>query len=155
MSMKIFAFSISILVIISIFITSVVYSAPATLSSQVQSQTDDLFSLTKPAQNRLPTFLQYFTLSGVGKPGVTVTFYKREGSNYSPLTDTDGNQISIKIGETGIYWKEIELSYGVNDLLLYAYEDSKAQIVKTEITLMYQNIEDKIKSFKVDPKINF
>ena len=142
---------LSALVIAIILIMSAVcvYAKnPATLSSNDIGSATDLVVVKKPETKNSATVKKTYGITGTGKSGVEVAYYKHNGITYVSLKDANGAMAQTKIGNAGVFYKQVALSEGNNKFAVRAQAPNGAyQVVYFDINVLNQKILNNVSGF--------
>lgn len=141
--------------------TATVSAAPDEVSSSDGGNSYDLVVITNPPEYASNTFDRSYIVQGHAAEGVKITLYWHDASadvyrkiyNHINYYDAYGNlntqyeEAAVNVGSSNLFMKNIELSYGGNNIMVYAEKDGMYQILKFNVTLYnYNNIFDIIRS---------
>ncbi|MBQ8807881.1 MAG: hypothetical protein IJZ81_01070 [Clostridia bacterium] len=123
-------------------------AAPDFVSSDDIGNTTNLIVVKKPETKNSATLKTTYGITGTGKNGVSVTYYKFNGSSYASLKDSYGKALETKIGSAGVFYKQVALSQGHNKFAVRADSaDGTYQVVFFDINVLDQNILNNITGF--------
>lgn len=140
---------------------AVVSAAPDEVSASDGGNSYDLIVITNPPEYASNTFNQPYIVQGHAAEGTKVTLYwhdavsdvYRKIYNNVSYYDEYGNlstryeEASVTVGSSNLFMKNIELSHGGNNIMVYAEKDGMYQILKFSVTLYdSNNIFDIIRS---------
>ncbi len=121
---------------------------PASFSGSAKGNTSNLIVVKKPETKNSATLKKTYGITGTGKNGVRVAYYKFNGSSYSLLKDANGTSAQTKIGSAGVFYKQVSLSEGHNKFAVRAEASNGAyQIVYFDINVLDQGILTNISGF--------
>lgn len=108
----------------------------------------DLIVVRKPETKNSATLKKTYGITGTGKNGVTVSYYKFNGSAYVSLKNADGNTMKTTIGSAGVFYKQVNLSEGHNKFAVRAENASGSyQTVFFDINVLNQQILNNVNGF--------
>lgn len=143
---KLVALTISLLLIFSAF--SAFAANPSAFSPDARGNVDNLVVVKKPETKNSATLKKTYGVTGTGKNGVQVAYYKFNGSSYIALSDANGAMAQTTIGTAGIFYKQVSLSEGHNKFAVRAEAPNGTyQIVYFDINVLNQNILNNINGF--------
>ena len=136
---KLSAILIAFILILSSF--SVFAANPATVSAGDDGNATNLIVVKKPETKNSATLKKTYGITGTGKSGVRVAYYKWNGSSYVSLKDSNGAISQTTIGNAGVFYKQVSLSSGHNKFAVRAETaDGTYQIVYFDINVLDQKI---------------
>ena len=143
---KLLALIISLILIFTAF--SAFAANPSSFSPEARGNTDNLVVVKKPETKNSATLKKTYGVTGTGKSGVKVAYYKFNGSSYIALTDTNGAMAQTTIGSAGIFYKQVSLNEGHNKFAVRAEAPGGAyQIVYFDINVLNQSILNNVSGF--------
>lgn len=143
---KLVALTISLLLIFSAF--SAFAANPSAFSPDARGNVDNLVVVKKPETKNSATLKKTYGVTGTGKNGVQVAYYKFNGSSYIALSDANGAMAQTTIGTAGIFYKQVSLSEGHNKFAVRAESpDGLYQVVYFDINVLNQEIMNNISVF--------
>ena len=143
---KLVSLIISLILVFSAF--SVFAANPASFSPDARGSVDNLVVVKKPETKNSATLKKTYGVTGTGKNGVTVAYYKFNGSSYVSLKDSNGNIAQSKIGNAGVFYKQVALSEGHNKFAVRAESSNGSyQIVYFDINVLNQNMLNNVSGF--------
>lgn len=142
------AFLAAVLVILSGF--SAYAAHPATLGEAESSTASDLIVVKKPETTNSATTKTTYGVTGTGKNGVSVAYYKYDGSGYTAILNSEGAAAQTKIGAAGVFYKQMSLSEGHNKFAVRAEYNGQYQVVYFDINLLKKEVLDNVNSFTYD-----
>ncbi len=143
---KICALLITFILILSSI--SVLAANPATVSAGDNGNATNLIVVKKPETKNSATLKKTYGITGTGKSGVTVAYYKWNGSSYVSLKDSSGAISQTTIGTAGVFYKQVSLSSGHNKFAVRAEASNGTyQIVYFDINVLDQKIMNNISGF--------
>ena len=143
---KLSAFLIMIIVLMSCI--SVSAANPSTISAGTGGNATNLIVVKKPETKNSATLKKTYGVTGTGKIGVKVAYYKFNGSSYIALGDTNGAMAQTTIGTAGVFYKQVSLSEGHNKFAVRAEAPNGTyQIVYFDINVLNQNFLNNITGF--------
>ncbi len=131
-----------ILSLILIFSALSAFAAnPTSLYSGARGNSENLIVVKKPETKNSATLKKTYGVTGTGKSGVKVAYYKFNGSSYVSLKDANGFMSQTTIGNAGVFYKQVSLSEGYNKFAVRAEAPNGTyQIVYFDINVLNQNI---------------
>jgi hypothetical protein len=124
---------------------------PATLASGTEGTASSLITVKKPDSSSTTTMKTTYSVTGVGKEGVSVCFYVYDGTNYVAQKNSDSNPLSITIGASGVFYKQISLKEGLNRICVRAEaSDGRVQLVYLSINVIKNEVMSNIGNISVD-----
>ena len=143
---KLVSLIISLILVFSAF--SVFAANPSSFSPDARGSVDNLVVVKKPETKNSATLKKTYGVTGTGKNGVTVAYYKFNGSSYVSLKDSNGNIAQSKIGNAGVFYKQVALSEGHNKFAVRAESSNGAyQIVYFDINVLNQSMLNNVSGF--------
>ena len=143
---KLIALTISLLIVFSAL--SAFAANPSSFSSDAKGNADGLVVVKKPETKNSATLKKTYGVTGTGKSGVKVAYYKFNGSSYVILKDSNGDAAQSTIGNAGVFYKQVALSEGHNKFAVRAEaSDGTYQIVYFDINVLNQGILNNISGF--------
>lgn len=137
-----------ITVIVSLFGSFSAFAAPESLSNDIVSNVESLFTLKTPDTENLSTTNKVLPVSCVAPEGAVITLYK-----YSAITDSYNKlyagetPFETTVGATMLYATQLELTMGSNKFMVYCtMGDENYQVQKFEVKLLNESFMEKIKS---------
>ena len=135
-------------VLVIMLSTSVFAANPSTLSASEAGNAVDLIVVKKPETKNSATTKKTYGITGTGKNGVTVAYYKFNGSTYSALKTSGGEISQTKIGNAGVFYKQVSLNEGQNRFAVRAESPNGTfQIVYFDINVLNNRILDNASGF--------
>ena len=124
-------------------------AAPAYIPAN-QAYSNSLITITNPPAFSTTT-QKGVVFCGYGQKDTKLYFYEYNSANntYMPIL-SNGDQVSVTINSSGVFWKKIDFLSGYHKVVVYAESGSKAQTVKREINVIGSDLADKIKGFTVN-----
>lgn len=130
-----------------------VNAAPDEVSSSDGGNSYDLVVITNPPEYTSTTFDMSYIVQGHASEGTRITLYWHDSSadvyrkiyNHVNYYDEYGNlntryeEAAVTVGSSNLFMKNIELSYGGNNIMVYAEKDGVYQILKFNVTLYNSN----------------
>ncbi len=149
-----------LMIAVLLFSQIATFAAPETVANDATGNSSSLVVVTKPKNQKDSTFDGSYIVSGYGKEGTTVTFYKyseKEGVynkmyNESQYVDANGETqktwvaSEVKIGTSGMFMNPIYLTQGDNVVLVRAENGDKVQLMKLSLTKYSYNLFDILKA---------
>ena len=143
---KLIALTISFIFILSS--VSAFAANPSSVNPGDNGSTSELIVVKKPDTKNSATLKKTYGVTGTGKSGVKVAYYKFNGYNYSALKDASGAMAQTTIGNAGVFYKQVALSEGHNKFAVRAEAPNGAyQIVYFDINVLNQNILNNVNGF--------
>lgn len=141
-----------IALIISLILTFSALSAfaanPSSFSPDAKGSVENLVVVKKPETKNSATLKKTYGVTGTGKNGVKVAYYKFNGTSYVMLKDANGASAQSTIGKAGIFYKQVALSEGHNKFAVRAEAPGGAyQIVYFDINVLNQRILNNVSGF--------
>ena len=140
----------ALLAVVIVILCSISASAanPAYISANDPGTVHDLVVVKKPETKNSATLKKTYGVTGTGKNGVTVAYYKFNGSSYVSLKDSNGNIAQSKIGNAGVFYKQVALSEGHNKFAVRAESSNGSyQIVYFDINVLNQSMLNNVSGF--------
>ncbi len=124
---------------------------PAKISGYESSTASDLIVVKKPETKNSATTKTTYGITGTGKNGVSVAYYRCDGDDdYSIITSSSGETSKTKIGAAGVFYKQVGLSEGHNKFAVRAEYDGLCQVTYFDINLLKQELIDNMNNFTYD-----
>lgn len=121
---------------------------PGTLSANLGGTASNLIVVKKPETKNSATLKKTYGITGTGKNGVTVAYYKWNGYTYASIKDSNGAMAQTKIGTAGVFYKQVSLAEGHNKFAVRAEASNGAyQIVYFDINVLNQNVLNNVNGF--------
>ena len=124
----------------------ITYAAPTTLSVDAGSTSSNLIVITNP-----PSFSSTsqggVVFCGYGSKDTKVTLYL---FNSTIQCYEKMNVTSSTINDSGVFWKKVNLSNGLNKILIYAEKGNSHQVVRREVTVTSSSFSQRIKDYTVN-----
>ena len=121
---------------------------PSSFSPDAKGSVDNLVVVKKPETKNSATLKKTYGVTGTGKNGVKVAYYKFNGSSYVMLRDANGEAAQSTIGNAGIFYKQVALSDGHKKFAVRAEAPNGTyQIVYFDINVLNQSILNNISGF--------
>ena len=98
---KISAFLIALTIILSAL--SVSAANPSSISASDSGNATNLIVVKKPETKNSATLKRTYGITGTGKNGVSVAYYKWNGTSYVSIKDPNGAMAQTKIGTAGVF----------------------------------------------------
>ena len=135
--------------LILIFSSLSVFAAnPATVTSGDNGNAANLIVVKKPETKNSATLKKTYGITGTGKNGVTVAYYKWNGYSYVSLKDASGAISQTTIGTAGVFYKQVSLSSGHNKFAVRAEAPNGTyQVVYFDINVLDQKILNNVNGF--------
>ncbi len=143
---KLAALIISLILVFSAF--SAFAANPSSFSPDSKGSVSDLIVVKKPETKNSATLKKTYGVTGTGKNGVTVAYYKFNGTSYVMLKDSNGDAAQSTIGNAGVFYKQVALSEGHNKFAVRAEASNGTyQIVYFDINVLNPSILNNISGF--------
>ena len=140
------AFLIMLIMILSCIGVSA--ANPSTVASGDNGNATNLIVVKKPETKNSATLKKTYGITGTGKNGVNVAYYKWNGSTYVSIKDANGAIAQTKIGTAGVFYKQVSLSEGHNKFAVRAEAPNGTyQIVYFDINVLNQDILTNVNGF--------
>lgn len=140
--------AIIIALILSFSALSALAANPASFNASEKGNADNLVVVKKPETKNSATLKTTYGVTGTGKNGVKVAYYKHNGSSYQILKDANGATAQTTIGPAGVFYKQVSLSEGHNKFAVRAEAPNGTyQIVYFDINVLDQGILNNINGF--------
>ncbi|MGM9551060.1 MAG: hypothetical protein ACI3XA_02280 [Clostridia bacterium] len=138
-----------LMVLILLFSVSISALAhPLTIAEGTRSTVSNLITIKKPDTQSTSTVKTTYSVTGVGKEGVSVCFYVFDGEKYVARTNAQGAVESFKIGSSGVFYRQIALSEGQNRICVRAESpDGNYQLAYLSISVIKNGVMSDINSF--------
>ncbi len=121
---------------------------PSSFSPDARGTTDNLIVVKKPDTKNSATLKKTYGVTGTGKNGVKVAYYKFNGTSYVMLRDANGESAQTTIGNAGVFYKQVALAEGHNMFAVRAEaHDGTYQIVYFDINVLSQSILNNTNGF--------
>ena len=143
---KMSAYLIMIILVMSCI--SVSAANPSSLAAGSNGNASNLIVVKKPETKNSATLKTTYGITGTGKNGVTVAYYKWNGSSYVSIKDSNGAMAQTKIGTAGVFYKQVALGQGHNKFAVREEASNGTyQIVYFDINVLDQNILTNVNGF--------
>ena len=127
---------------------SVFAANPNAIMANDSGSVSNLIVVKKPETKNSATLKKTYGITGTGKGGVTVAFYKFNGASYLSLKDLNGNIAQTTIGNAGVFYKQVALSEGHNKFAVRAEAaNGTYQVVYFDINVLNQSILNNVNGF--------
>ena len=123
---------------------------PATIGEAESSTASDLIVVKKPETNNSATTKTTYGVTGTGKNGVSVAYYRYDDGKYTAILNSSGETAQTKIGAAGVFYKQMSLSEGHNKFAVRAEYNGLCQVVYFDINLLRREVLDNVNSFTYD-----
>ncbi len=133
-----------------VLLTFIVSSAaPASLPATV-STSGNIITVTNPPSFSTTTN-KGIVFCGYGESNSKLYFYEYDSATntYKPIYE-NGEQVSLTINSSGVFWKKINFPSGYHKVIVYAESGSLVQSVKREINVITSDIVDRIKGLSIN-----
>lgn len=141
---------ISVLLVLVIILTASlsVFAHPETVAEGSQGTVSNLITIKKPDTASTSTVKTTYSITGVGKEGVSVCFYAFNGASYVPQRNNDGSIATYKIGSSGVFYRQIALKDGENRICVRAEaSDGSYQLSYLTINVVNSSVLADVNSF--------
>jgi len=146
--MKKFSALLIALVVTVMSAATVLAANPNSISANEKGNATNLIVVKKPETKNSATLKKTYGITGTGKNGVTVAYYKWNGSTYMSLKDVYGAIAQTKIGTAGVFYKQVALNEGHNKFAVRAEaKDGTYQVVYFDINVLNQSILNNVNGF--------
>ena len=143
---KIIALIISLIFVFSAI--SAFAANPSSFAPDAKGTTDGLVVVKKPETKNSATLKKTYGITGTGKSGVKVAYYKFNGTSYIGIKDSNGTMSQTTIGNAGVFYKQVSLSEGHNKFAVRAESPNGAyQIVYFDINVLNQSVLNNVSGF--------
>lgn len=127
---------------------SVLAANPASIGASDNGTATNLIVVKKPETKNSATLKKTYGITGTGKNGVSVAYYRWNGSSYVSLKDASGAIAQTRIGTAGVFYKQVSLTSGHNKFAVRAESSNGAyQVVYFDINVLDQKILNNISGF--------
>ena len=123
---------------------------PDTIGGAESSTASDLIVVKKPETTNSATTKTTYGVTGTGKNGVSVAFYRYEDGEYTAILNSSGDTAQTKIGAAGVFYKQMGLSEGHNKFAVRAEYNGLCQVIYFDINLLKREVLDNVNSFTYD-----
>ncbi len=123
---------------------------PESIGGNESSTASDLIVVKKPETKNSATSKTTYGVTGTGKNGVSVAYYRYDGSTYSIIRNSQGTASQTTIGAAGVFYKQMTLSEGHNKFAVRAEYDGKCQVAYFDINLLKKEVLDNVNNFTYD-----
>jgi len=140
----------AIIIALTILLSSLCVSAanPNTVPGNDVGTASNLIVVKKPETKNSATLKKTYGITGTGKNGVEVAYYKWNGTTYVSVKDPNGAMAQTTIGTAGVFYKQVSLAEGHNKFAVRAEAPSGTyQIVYFDINVLDQNILSNVNGF--------
>lgn len=108
----------------------------------------DLIVVKKPETKNSATLKKTYGITGTGKSGVQVAYYKFNGTSYISIKDANGAMAQTTIGTANVFYKQVSLSEGHNKFAVRAEApNGKYQVEYFDINVLNQKILNNVSGF--------
>lgn len=143
---KLVALLISVIMILSMSAVSLA----AGVSYKDVGNAANILVIKKPENAQSQSNKSVYPVSGVADPYCTVTMltYNASDGLYYPITDSEGKALSTKVGASGLFCFNVQLSTGDNNLAVQAVTNDRTRVQRVffKINLVSQGWFSSIKS---------
>ena len=140
----------AIIIALTILLSSLCVSAanPNTVPVNDVGTASNLIVVKKPETKNSATLKKTYGITGTGKNGVEVAYYKWNGTSYVSVKDRNGAMAQTTIGTAGVFYKQVSLAEGHNKFAVRAEAPGGTyQIVYFDINVLDQNILSNVNGF--------
>ena len=144
---------ISVLLAMTMILTAsvAVFAHPESFEEGSQSTVSNLITIRKPDTASVSTVKTTYSVTGVGKEGVSVRFYSYDGEKYVPCNNSEGTIPVYKIGTSGVFYRQIALSEGENRICVRAEApDGAYQLSYFSINVVKSGVVTNINTFSLN-----
>lgn len=121
---------------------------PSYISANDPGTVRDLVVVKKPETKNSATLKKTYGITGTGKSGVQVAYYKFNGSSYVSIKDSNGAVAQTKIGTANVFYKQVALSEGHNRFAVRAEAPNGTyQVEYFDINVLNQKILSNVSGF--------
>lgn len=136
---KLCAFLIAVLVVFSA--VAAMAANPSSIAAGDGGNAWDLIVIRKPESKNSATLKTTYGITGTGKNGVKVAYYRFNGSSYVSIKNSDGSMAQTTVGKAGVFYKQVSLSEGHNKFAVRAEAPNGTyQIAYFDINVLKQEI---------------
>ena len=104
----------------------------------------DLIVVRKPESKNSATLKTTYGITGTGKNGVKVAYYRFNGSAYVSVKNGNGTTAQTTVGKAGVFYKQVSLSEGHNKFAVRADAGGAYQVVYFDINVLRQEIMNNV-----------
>ena len=149
--MKRMIISVLLAIVILMSATLGVMAHPESFKEGSQGTVSNLITIRKPDTASVSTVKTTYSITGVGKEGVSVSFYTFDGEKYAQCKNTDGTASTYKIGTSGVFYRQLSLSEGENRIAVRAEAaDGSYQMEYFTINVVKNGVMININTFSLD-----
>lgn len=124
---------------------------PDMITEGSQGTVSGLITIRKPDTQTTSTVKTTYSITGVGKEGVSVCFYVFDGEKYVAQKNSDGTLASFEIGSSGVFYRQISLVEGANRICVRAEAaDGSYQHSFITINVVKSGVMSDINTFSLD-----
>ncbi len=123
---------------------------PSTIGEAESSTASDLIVVKKPETTNSATTKTTYGVTGTGKNGVSVAYYRYDNGVYTAILNSEGAASRTKIGAAGVFYKQMSLTEGHNKFAVRAEYNGYSQVVYFDINLLKKEVLDNVNSFTYD-----
>ena len=124
---------------------------PDTVEANLTGTASNLITVKKPDTASTATMKTTYSITGVGQEGVSVCFYMYDGEHYTALKNSDQTTASLKIGASGVFYRQIALKDGVNRICVRAEaSDGSYQVEYFSINVIKNDVLSGVGSFSLN-----
>ncbi len=139
---KLGAFFAAVLVVF--YASSAMAANPASFAAGDAGNAWDLIVVRKPESKNSATLKTTYGITGTGKNGVKVAYYRFNGSAYVSVKNGDGTTAQTTVGKAGVFYKQVSLSEGHNKFAVRADAGGAYQVVYFDINVLRQEIMNNV-----------
>lgn len=135
-------------VLVIFYAVGVCAANPSSLGANASSTAWDLIVVRKPESKNSATLKRTYGITGTGKNGVKVAYYKYSGGVYSAIKNSDGTMAQTTVGTAGVFYKQVSLSEGGNKFAVRAEAPNGTyQIVYFDINVLDAEVMSNVSGF--------
>jgi len=142
--------SVFMAISIALSLPAMAMAHPSSLTADTKSTYTGLITVRKPDSSSTATMKSTYSVTGVGTEGTSVCFYTYDGEKYVADKDSSGNPQSITIGASGVFYKQISLSDGLNKICVRAEKNGEVQVVYLSINMIKNDVVKEMDTFSTD-----
>ena len=135
-------------VLVIFYAVGVSAANPSSINANASGTATDLIVVRKPESKNSATLKRTYGITGTGKNGVTVAYYKYNGYNYTAIKTADGAVAQTTIGTAGVFYKQVSLAEGRNKFAVRAEAaNGTYQIVYFDINVLNTEVISNVNGF--------
>ncbi len=124
---------------------------PESFEAGAAGTATNLITVKKPDSSSTATMKTTYSVTGVGKEGVSVCFYVYNGSSYVAQKDSDSSLVTLTIGASGVFYRQVSLREGLNRICVRAEaSDGSCQLEYLSINVIKNDALSSIGTFSLD-----